>query len=804
MALRTADDDPSLNPGQQHSDNQFNALKKAESNGAAGLNSGSSDNVKNAEENPSGDWQNNVSGDKQPNSSRSTKFFGAVKKKGPLTAIILTLVGGGLGIGGLLSPGLLLIQIKEMMVNKFNVQLTSMEIRTNKILTSKVTGGIACGKTISIMCKYSSFSEAQIAKLEKAGITIEDGTKNIFGTKPKSFKFNGGDSIPASKFASELEKNAEFRSAFKTAYSSKFAGFADGIWNKAMAYLKISKKAPVFEGEDFESKINSMEKDLQTATAATEVKSVTGEDIDPETGNPYNADAATAESKLASANEVIDTGNAAIKDLREAGGVAKSEASASLKALKGAEEFFRVTAPLDVVCNFYRATKAVGYAAKTVRAMQLAFYAMMFLNVADQIKAGVAKTEDVSFLGTVLTKESPDDEGNPKSATDSFGYKYAAYGDVGAMPTSAIMFMTGAGFAGSMVNAVQKATPVVVDKGCKALGNPIIGGISIVAGVALTAFTWGGSKAFLSGISTAMKVAAKSPVTYLIVGSVAAEMFLPNLLKDILAGNLVDSTTIGAYAGDGITSGASAMMGTSAKYGGNAPLKTEEAVAYNKLSQTIAAQYAEEDRLALSPFDATNSNTFIGSIVARLVPYASKMSSLSGIFSSIASLATGSIASTASAETSGYDYKMCQDYNYRNMDLATDPYCNVTYGIPIDALNADPIEVTRNLTGLIDDTTGDAIPGLAYDTFIQECINRTEPLGELSDSLTDMNNGSNCFYNKKTNGDFYIHYIDQRVQKGMDGEDPILAAAEASGQTGISFYSNSNINTTALNTGGVK
>ena len=55
-----------------------------------------------------GPWGNKVTG-KQAGPTKGKFNLAGLKKKGPLTTIILTLVGGGIGIGGLLSPSLLLV-----------------------------------------------------------------------------------------------------------------------------------------------------------------------------------------------------------------------------------------------------------------------------------------------------------------------------------------------------------------------------------------------------------------------------------------------------------------------------------------------------------------------------------------------------------------------------------------------------------------------------------------------------------------------------------------------------------------------
>jgi hypothetical protein len=799
MPLRIADDDPNLNPGQVHANQQFNGLKKAEEDGNFGDNgqtaddSGSS-NIDDAEKNPNSDWKNNVSGDKP--SQTSGGRFSFVKKKGPLTAIIITLVGGGFGIAGLLSPALLIVNLKEIMVNKFNSQLTSMDMRTTKILTSKTTGGMLCG-SLNVGCKYSSMSKTELSNFEKAGIKVNYNEKTaILGqAKPESFEFNG-KTIKASEFTNAMQSNIEFRAAIKTAYNPKFAGFADSIWKKAAAKLGVSKKTANLDGETDDEKLKSIQEETQTSSTIDEnnPNPVQAGDEDPETGQPYDEAGAKA------ANEAIEeSAIEATRTIEE--DIAKIEATSVKSAsavLDGLGKTLSITGAAEMACTVYGNVQAVGYAAKTVRALQLARYAMIFLNVADQIKAGVAKPGDVSYLGKILTTEISNDTkvSNPvyKSATDSFGYKYAAYGEIGQMSTSASQFLAGGGLTGNLISLTASIDKVIPEKSvCGTLKNPFVSSGSLVIGLVL----------LLSPLGPA--IAIKDIAVGLGIGvAAAATAFLPAMLKDIIAGVLVDKTTVGENAGDAITSGSSGMMNTAAASGGNAPLTPSQAVAYNDLSNNIAEQYAEENRLAYSPFDVTNSNTFMGSIISKLTPYISKMSSLSGALSSMASIVTESLASTTLRTTkaaSVSDYTMCQDYDYKALGVATDPYCNIIYGIPVEALDEDPIAIASSLVGQIDETTGDPIENSKYDTFIKDCINRDRPLG---DSGSDYGkDGSECKFNN-TNKNYYLYFIDQRVENGMDGTDTALAAAETSSKDrSISFYSNSaNYNSTAFNVSG--
>lgn len=823
MALRISDDE--LNPGQIHADNTFDALKKAETNGNSLDNS---EEVKDKEQKPASDWVNNVTGqNKNTETSGLNKFKSFAKKKGATIAIIAVLLGGGIGIGSFLSTGLLLVQIKETLFSKLDTARLSSTARSEKIIASKLSKSVNGSSESAIADKFNKMSKVEVDGFKKAGVEVT-GVEEAGLTKVEKLSIEG-KAITSENFVSELKTNNVFSSAMQKFYNSKLAIYFGDTFDKVMSLFRISKKAPTFQGEDYDTKMTELEKITKEKTAVKETAHVQAEeDINPSNGKAYS------EAEATLANENINTMNELV---HETGG-----GSTTSKILNGAEDVatgtvnvIKITGIADEVCTLYRTSLAIGYAAKTVRAMQLAFYAMMFLNVADQIKAGVAKDTDVSFLGSILTKESTDDYGQKQTATDSFGYKYAAYGQTNNMPTSAMQYMTAAGFSGLMVGFIEKLTPGVVDKTCKVLGNPIVGFLSLGVGVAFLIVTLGQGTATLATLGVAMKAALKSPAAWAAAGIALGEVFLPGLLKDIIAGNLVDKNTVGAYAGDAITSGSSAIMGTTAKYGGNSPLTPAQAVAYNNMSNEIAVQDAKREAEA-NPFDLTNKNTFVGSIAYQLIPYISKMSSLSTSISSVASIVTGSIATILPKNTSAAtdQYTMCSDVKYRELGIATDPFCNIIYGIPTDSLNDDPIAVINTLLNVkdnsdetgntkipqIDSTTGQPID--KYTNFVSECINRTLPLGNTSDEITSYGDGSECLFGKEyeilparmigkkyypavtiNNKFFYIHYIDQRIQDDLDGTDTRYSAYKSSGvDSSISFFDNYNYNTTALNMSG--
>ena len=769
-----------------------------------------------------GPWVDNVE-KKQTTQSKGRLSF--LKKRSPLMTIILTVVGGGLGFSALFSPGLMIIHLKEVMVNKFNTQLTSLDIRTNKMLRSKTLGKLGvCGTKISIKCKYSTMSTRQVNRFKKAGIEIEFDALdegNLLGRKrPKSFSFEGGDSIPPNEFMQTAATNPKFRTALKKAYNPLFAGFADRIWNKALFHFKITEGGIKFgkgaATDDARIKAIRDQVNEGTTATATPTKRPTIDDANPDGSKKYTLDelevatkdfddAVTKAGKTAEAlgEEAIDAGKKTAIEVAEGGTKAGTKAIAS-----AAGNLFKLTGALDNVCIVYGTVRAVGFAAKTVRAVQLTRYAMLFLKIADQIKAGGnPDPADVAYLGGVLATDiafTVQTNSGPKTimknAMDSFGYKYAAYGEKGIMPETASMFLAGGGLTGQLIgatSAINKMLGGTPQATCKTLNNIVVQIGSVIAGVGLAILSGGVSITFgavVQGVAAGVIIVAAS--------------YLPALLQDIVAGTLIDDNTVGHLAGDAITSGAGTMMGTTAALGGNAPLTKEEAQAYQKLSNEVIAQYNEEDRLSRSPFDITSNNTFLGNIISKILPTTSKLSSMSNVITSVASLLPNAfryISPTVGAEID--DFSLCQDEDYNNLNLAADPFCNLTYGIPPEALEIDPNDVLdymSNKNWIIEEaspgeesTLGQPVAGSKYDDFITNCISRLEgenprPIGWTGDNFQE-DDGKSCLFNADDdNKYFYLYYIDQRAENGMDGTDEELNAAMDSGQdANIAFY-NSN------------
>lgn len=788
MALRTTEqDEKELNPGESDYDRKFNDIAKQEESGTlddieSRYNDTADDSqenkniqrAKDRENNPSQPWKYEHNDEKK---KKVTGRFSGLKKKGPLAAIGLTVIGGLIGVTGLLSPSILLVHMKEALVKKFNTQTTSMEARSRVLTLAKLapTPAGVCTGAMTVQCKEATMTDDDVARYKSQGIEVEQAGDKIDGrTKPASFSFNG-EKITQANFDTFYDTNTEFRSAVKIAgNTSEEIGFADRIWQKVATADGITKNRPLVDGDDA-AKEKSIETEVKNGKkiAITDPINCTGDTCTDSSGKPLSdTESAAARAAKAEAAEVAEQVVGASENSAEKAiaNVASATGTSPLSAVK-------VTGPLDLACQAYTAVRALGYAAKTVRAVQLARYAMVFLTTADEIKDGTAKPEDVAYLGGILTSVAYDAKGaiKRKAAMDSFGMQYTLFGNVGKSDSYVSQFMAGGGLTGDLVavtsyiNTMLGKTPVST---CATLNNTWVQVGSTAAGIILL---------LIPGVNVAVTAADVIKG----VGTAAVSVglaLLPELLKDIVAGTVTKNLK-GEDSGNAITSGSGALMSSLAQNGGGGTLSVDDAVAYNGQQNEIQAQIAVEDRAKLSPLDISNSNTFLGSIVSSMLPTLSQSVSTTNTISGISSIITqslGSIFPTSSALTAAETragYTSCTDPDYVAQEIATDPFCNPIYGIPVQYLGTDPVQVATELesSGDIDPTTGAAISGSSYSNYLTNCINRTEPIGSTGAAGTGSD-GSEC---KVTalNAKYYLYTVDQRVSGNMDSDPTIPAAS---------------------------
>ncbi|MDB5167000.1 MAG: hypothetical protein JWN26_145 [Candidatus Saccharibacteria bacterium] len=778
MALRTPDKtDDKLNPGQADYNRKFNDIANREEAGTFGdiaknYNKTADPSQENAniakahskETNPAGDWDTKLSAAKDiALAAAGGKPKGS---KSPLVAILIIIFGGGFSFGGLFGAfSLLPIDVVAQFFNKEDAQSTSFSIRTDKIINSKISKDVTsgyCSPDKSLLCKYEKPSNKLLNALEKEGVQAFDKAGNVIkGTgilpnaRPDHFTFKG-EKINATDFASRLASDPEFRAAFHNAYTPRFVSFADNIF-------KSIKTRFGFTVDDKNAKAKSSEelsKNLDQASKG------------PETG----ASAAAKEGATA-ADGVAETliEDAAAKEVK---GVASSGKGNAVGLIAG------------VACGIGDIPGLIVSTARAYQMAQLVTYAVTVVTSIEAWKANQATPDEITSLGSLLTTVVAG-----KSAMDSFGMKNVLFGDTTTTDTSWKNFSPGGSVADGIAGQIAQFTSSPIKKDvCSVATNP-------ATGAAIDAAT--------ADTGVGVVVAAANLLGGLL-GSLALEQWGPTLVKyavgfippgvmqSVLKFFLGDLTQglVGQDVGNALTSGLVHLMGQTANKGGNMALTIKQKLAYDNATAQVNLAYAQEDRATHSPLDATNPNTFLGSLVGGLLPYYSSTGSLGGVISSLGSIVTGSLgslfkqASAGAVADDGSEYTLCQDPAITGSGTGTDalaagPFCDIQYGIPPDYLNKDPEVVANDLiaSGDINPTTGDPI--VKPDPVISLTDTSSQAKSSLSGWTSLCGDGSTAHAtdcaltpaNITANPnivDYALYTIDHRVQTTMDGEDQTL------------------------------
>lgn len=441
----------------------------------------------------------------------------------------------------------------------------------------------------------------------------------------------------------------------------------------------------------------------------------------------------------------------------------------------------------QVSCLSYMMAKGLVYVSRVAKVASVVSEFQKNMTTIAKIKAGEGTADEAGVLGERLTN-SVKGSNQGKTATDSFGYKYAAYNDLPSASDSTSQefktWQTGGNFLGvglvdgwdandtglfnlagsglvwlsgvivKMVDITinyifnndlaKLLLPGVIRTNLNAtmfciIVNNILGNIladigTIIADVGLDIASLGAN--LVIGIATTgVVVVALGTITTLITKWASSS--LTKLFSNQVA-RIVDSSEFGEM----MTSGAGANLGELAFAGGNQLLTKSQAIAFMDDMRETNLAYAEEDRVDRSPLDTSSPNTFLGAIAYEILPrfasFGTSLWSIGSVFSGIVHdglFAPLKSASAAADETAQFSYcdtswdVLWSSFSYSHVDVALDPYCNPIFGSPVgEEKGLD--EVIEYLSGMGQiDSSGEIIPGSTFDKFKKQCTERTDPLG---------------------------------------------------------------------------
>lgn len=741
------DQDSHHNPAQADADRTFNRpindLSGAEQRAASQTaDPDSSSNIDAKEQAAGGDGSgpNSSNGYYQKSENpkgKDSSFLSKLKQNTRLriaTGIVAVITGGGaiFGFGAL--PGLTLINAKEVFSLAAGAKLeTVLNMRQNQIWMKKINASSNtptlkgfCANKIQVACRYQGMSDRAINKLttraEKSGvkISVESSENKVLGKRTiKSITVDGKKMTPP-QFAEALRTgDTKVRAAMQAVMKPRYVAWTGAKIQRLFIKLGISKSMSVVGEADKEK---AKQKIRANQAGVSDLDGMARETINPD-------DTDEEKKRKETTNTLIDK----FKDLRSAelgarlrtsvlSNLTENTAKAAQDAAAVLGKSVSITGTIDSACTILNLISATGYMAKYLGSVQLTRFAMTYASSADAIKLGGKDVtpEGIQAMGELLTTTVA---GDKRTAFDSYGYQYSAYGRYGDSVDTA-EFRLGAGIPEGLlgfVSAVRGATNS--GAACKIIQHPGVRIGSFVVGIFAAIFSGGSIPMIQIGLQSALGVGL----------SIIQAFSLP-LIADMVSGDFVNDTTVGNSAGNALTAGFEELFAQNSNAVGLYPLSVDEAVEFDEKEQaSYLVNRDSESVQETGQFDATNPSSFLGSILMRSasIIHSPSLADASG---KMLSFITLPFSSTTYAASSPRDkYTGCPDDEYANeLMIATTHMCVPVLAQTGQDMRRDPEETLLFMyeKGYIDNTGN---PLIDYQKFITECSENTNPFGRESD-----------------------------------------------------------------------
>ena len=719
-----------------------------------------------------GAWKNNTTPQQESRAGLSVNFT----KKKAIAGGISGLVGVAIALFVTLGPSAALIHLKEVLLDKFDSRANSLiDKRSSRVLASKMSKDMTKGCTIKVKCRFKGMSKKEIAKFERRnpGTKIETESCRTIGPvskcKVKSITYIDEDgkkkTVSAREFKSTLRKSPNLRNNVRTFNKSKVAYWRDSATKKLYTKLKVYiGKTKGISKDSVLDDPNSRGQETRERVRST----VSGESFDIST-RPLTGDGAEDQLSKRLSEDLAE------ELAEEAEEMAEASADGKVRIPKFGNIY---TAALEGICMVRSLVSYAATAAKLKNATVLIRYAVMFFRMADQTKTGdsqnTSATRAMGLLAGILQKPNPNNSN--KTAFDSAGYQYAAYGYVPKNNKEYKKFVLGGGSAGT-------AGAIAKNKFAKA-------GCSVVN--------------FVGDLILAIPVVGDALGA---AGGVLAKPFMPLLeaavssLTAALSGTLITGDEYGDEAGNAIVAGAGALSSMVNRAHGFFPLSKLQAIGYQEdviKTQNLAAA----DSGVMYQLDPSNISSFANRFASAVAP------SINGIsvqnipqktFGFIQT-ATSSMSLNAYAKSADYvegEYDTCPDDDYDELNIAADMFCNPQYGLDPskvgDASSSagsqyDPEQIVAYMCGQSTDdelpcyrfidSEGTAIADSEYAKWIEKCTETDQPVSSDDEGWPEGLDKKACQDPAKTSDPlkydmFRLYYFDETLEDQFSNDaDP--------------------------------
>jgi len=646
---------------------------------------------------------------------------------GHVSSVLFVCVTFILGVVGILflSPVVLLVNNKEQLVNDLNDGLYAYYSYSNKVLGMQIGGN--CDEE-TIECKFKTMSPMLKDTFERYGfdVSANEASNERYNVSRLGFPDGQGTATNASSLAS-ARKNPDMDNLVNKVYSSR-----TGVYQDRQFYERLLDRFGLIQdntlgGATIEDFDESFDRRVNYG--------------DPRYQDPdQDPNAAAASSK--DSQDLLD-GNArgiySLKSLSEQTNKYRGEIYTNLVD--------KANTHLSLACAFSTYGSLAENAAVRAKTVTIARFAMNYLAVADDIKAGVPLSGEIAVESMANKLIQPGGDG--KNAMDGDTYRTPALGesvkdrisilrDISPLILLGILKPGAPSVPGSEYLKLSLAAQIVRNSASdtSAAGLCAHGMSGAQAGTERGGACWAPASMPLAsyiGVAAGGIIGGlRMPIEQFICpGSLKAVVelvknatrteataTLPERLRLATsqeAGKFTSSTS-GIDAQNAIFAGAGTILGDRAQSLGMRPASVASLTMYLRAAEATR-QSIEDERRTLArdtPWDATNPYSFTGSLLATLAPAGaaampnqSWIASTSSLFSLVpASLSKLTWTSASALYTQPFHFQptrlqpasICGIQGGLDAEINPDFACNVRYSMSPDELSADIPEVIEYMT----------------------------------------------------------------------------------------------------------
>ena len=647
---------------------------------------------------------------------------GVLKRSAPSIVVGIVVTAVGLMMGGTqaLMPFSLAAQIK----GQFDTIGASTNFRSRTFLRIQLdTGRVKnCVKANIFGKKKFNLSNRQIKKLANAGIDYD--------SKSRVMKFTDVDGVQkivtADNFENVYNTNERFRSEYyegSKTWRGAISDWFDGKAKKVLEFLTFNRnkyKERVTGDSDaddanFKSNIEAQAFDDDVSGGAKSRDNL-------EEGEDENHETTTTRQHNEDEMADLTLGEKDV-EVNQNGTPKTSQPSLENKISKFSEKYGKVTgivsAASQTICGVMNIVSAIGALVAAMHAIQVVKTAAAFLEVPDKQSSGEDTSEvPINSAAEMLLQEKETtylDKNQQKvtrvsNAMSGESVKALYEGrpaDSSDLSVRTFNFSTLLSSVSKELSIVQGGINIATSSFKACLYTRLAAAVADTVGDILETV----------GCIASLGIGCAASLLKSIGLSIAFSMIVQAIVKaavpwvaQILARNVLKDA-VGEDLGNAIVDGGMKTMSENHKRGGGSFMDEKgfgDFLTYQAAYQQEIARYEREN---LSPFDVSSQNTFLGSIVTKLVPVVSQTGSIFSRFSSVTNVISKSISglmpnasaidsTVTAAEAAERTSRFCP--YIESVGAVADEYCNPYVGSDVSTMGYDPADVVNTVATIGD------------------------------------------------------------------------------------------------------